>query len=57
MPSTKNEVTDFCREGGPQIGDILFWDGTEWVCLPAGEDGQILVVSATSEPEWQTYSG
>ena len=53
MASEKNEVVDFCREGGPEVGDVVFWDGTEWICLPAGVEGQILIVGLSGTPEWQ----
>jgi len=52
MASEKKEVVDFCREGGPQLGDILYWDGNEWVCLPSGIEGQILGASVSGFPEW-----
>jgi len=53
MSSEKNEVVDFYRDGGPQLGDIIYWDGKEWICLPSGVDGQILAIGTTGLPEWQ----
>jgi len=53
MSSEKEKVISFYREGGPAIGDILYWDGTDWVSLPAGTSGQILAVGSSGIPEWQ----
>ena len=53
MASEKSEVVDFCREGGPQLGDIVYWDGTDWICLPSGTEGQILGIGSGGTPEWQ----
>lgn len=53
MASERDKIVDFCRENGPQIGDIKYWNGEDWVCLPAGTDGQILVIGSSGYPEWQ----
>ena len=53
MAEERNEVVEFCQPGGPQVGDIAYFDGTEWICLPAGVDGQILVMGSGGIPEWQ----
>ena len=37
----------------PNIGDILFYDGVDWVNLPRGTDGQFLKSSATTI-QWGT---
>jgi hypothetical protein len=42
--------------GGVDPGDILYWDGTNWVILPIGTGGQVLKVStaAPNLPVWAT---
>ncbi len=36
----------------PVLGDILFFDGTNWVNVPAGEPGQFLQMQAGNIPAW-----
>lgn len=39
----------------PSIGDILYYDGTTWVSLPAGTSGQYLKTLGSGEaPVWAT---
>lgn len=33
-------------------GDLLYYNGTEWVKLPIGTAGQVLTVSAAGLPSW-----
>lgn len=40
---------------GTHAGDMLYWNGTQWVGLPAGANGQILVI-ANGVPAWGQYS-
>ena len=37
---------------GISTGDMLYWDGANWVLIPHGTPGQILTVGASSIPEW-----
>src|SRR4030042_5887262 len=36
----------------PALGDILFFDGTSWVNVPAGEPGQFLQMQTGKIPAW-----
>jgi hypothetical protein len=36
---------------GDDSGDMLYWDGTNWVNLPKGLDGQILTM-CSGKPKW-----
>jgi len=38
----------------PAKGDILYYDGSNWVNLGIGTSGQVLTVSAGGIPEWAT---
>ena len=37
---------------GVNIGDMLYWDGTQWNIAPAGKPGQRLRFDSTSKPIW-----
>ena len=37
-------------------GDMMYFDGTNWVKVAAGTTGQILAVNASGVPEWQNPS-
>jgi hypothetical protein len=36
---------------GLNIGDMLYWNGTQWVCIPVGINGQSLILS-NGIPTW-----
>ena len=38
---------------GSHVGDMLYWDGSAWIVLPAGQPGQQLVMH-NNTPTWQT---
>ena len=38
---------------GTTVGDLLYWNGTAWVVVPAGQQGQQLVMD-NGTPTWQT---
>ena len=42
------EITD------QAIGDICYFDGTNWVRLAAGTAGQVLTMNASAAPYWAT---
>ena len=44
MPSEKTLVVDYEGPGTGQIGDILWYDGSDWVRLSPGTEGQVLTV-------------
>ena len=37
---------------GNAIGNILYWNGSAWVLVPAGSPGQYLQVSGSNVPAW-----
>lgn len=37
---------------GQVTGDIMYYDGTDWVVLPIGTAGQVLTVSGGGLPSW-----
>ena len=39
---------------GTSIGDMLYWNGTNWVMIPIGLPGQYLQISGSSIPMWGT---
>ncbi|MDB4278922.1 hypothetical protein N9917_04910, partial [Deltaproteobacteria bacterium] len=50
-------VTDLTMTGEAQ-GDVLYFDGTNWVVLPAGTAGQVLQTNgAGADPTWITPTG
>jgi len=57
MPSEKTEVVIYEGTAAAQIGDILWYDGDDWVRLSAGTEGQILTVVDLNfldyVPQWQ----
>lgn len=38
--------------GGTNVGDMLYWNGTAWILVPAGLPGQALVMSTAAVPRW-----
>lgn len=50
-------VTDLTISSEAQ-GDILYFNGTNWVRLPAGTSGKVLQTNGTgANPSWETASG
>jgi len=37
---------------GQSIGDMLYWNGTDWLRIPIGVPGQYLQISGTFVPSW-----
>ena len=37
---------------GSNVGDFMYWNGTNWVGLAPGTVGQILLISSTGTPNW-----
>ncbi|GGE21616.1 DUF1566 domain-containing protein [Psychroflexus salis] len=37
---------------GNNPGDMLYWDGSEWVIVPVGSPGQVLQLNVNGTPEW-----
>ena len=42
--------------GSDAAGDVMYYDGTDWVRLPKGTDGQVLTL-ASGVPSWAAASG
>ncbi len=45
--------TDPSVPSGNQVGEMQYWNGTEWVTLPAGDEGQTLKM-VDGVPTWTT---
>ena len=59
MPSEKTQVASY---EGPEIaqdGDALWYDGSDWIRLPIGTEGQILTVTdiggSDIVPRWRDF--
>jgi hypothetical protein len=37
---------------GNSVGDMLYWDGAQWVMIPVGQPGEYLKISASNIPVW-----
>jgi uncharacterized protein (TIGR02145 family) len=37
---------------GSNVGDFMYWNGTNWVGLAPGTTGQVLIISSTGTPNW-----
>jgi Calx-beta domain len=46
-------VNYYIIPGGITNGDMLYWNGTQWVLLPAAIPGQILTINTSGLPVWQ----
>jgi len=57
MASEKTEVGDYDGPDAGLIGDLLYYDGKDWIRLHPGNEGQILTVvdigGGILEPRWQ----
>ncbi len=38
--------------GGAAAGDMLYWNGSAWMRIPAGTTGQVLTIGADGMPAW-----
>lgn len=55
--STQMALTQIGNAGGG-AGDLAYWDGTNWVRIPAGIGGQRLVFDTTlGRPKWSSAGG
>jgi len=55
MPSKKKQVIWHVGASSAQRGDIRYWDGTNWVPLPIGALGEVLVTHGVGfMPSWET---
>src|SRR6056297_2149337 len=48
--------TDPSVPSGTQTGDMQYWNGTVWINVPVGNDGQVLTLSG-DVPTWKTTVG
>ncbi|MDR9488516.1 DUF1566 domain-containing protein, partial [Salibacter sp.] len=37
---------------GSNVGDMRYWDGSEWVEIPIGQPGQVLQINSNGVPAW-----
>lgn len=42
---------------GTAAGDMQYWDGTQWVMIPAGKPGEVLTQSGSGVPQWLQMPG
>ena len=47
--STTNAVPS---QAGSSYGDMLFWNGTQWIIVPVGDPGDILTLDNNKKPTW-----
>ena len=47
--STTNAVPS---QAGSSYGDMLFWNGTQWITVPVGDPGDILTLDNNKKPTW-----
>ena len=52
------ELTKYVCNGaqaptGNSIGDMQYWNGTNWIIIPSGTVGQTLRINALGVPQWQ----
>jgi len=45
--------TDDVTSASPSNGDMLYYNGTNWVSIPKGTTGQVLTMGSAGAPEWQ----
>lgn len=38
---------------GTAVGDMKYWNGSQWIIIPVGSPGQIMKVSNSGIPSWQ----
>ena len=48
--NTKLNISDFPQ--GATLGNMMYWDGTNWVNLAPGLPGQVISMSSTGIPSW-----
>jgi uncharacterized protein (TIGR02145 family) len=56
VPYTVDYNSLINRPAGNNLGDMLYWNGTNWVVVPVGSEGQILTIKS-GIPTWTTVSG
>lgn len=42
---------------GTAVGDMQYWDGTQWVMIPVGRPGQALTLTGSQVPQWSQMPG
>lgn len=45
-----NDLTN--KPTGNAFGDMLYWNGSSWLPVPAGQPGQLLQFTTAGKPEW-----
>jgi uncharacterized protein (TIGR02145 family) len=55
--ATSGSYSDLINKpSGTNLGDMLYWNGSDWVLIPVGKPGQILQISAKGLPSWSNGS-
>mgnify|MGYP001061020495 CR=1 FL=1 len=47
------EITGIGLPDGNNYGEMLFWNGSEWIEIPIGSPGQVLQIDTSGTPAWQ----
>ena len=59
MPSEKNRISIWEGPGASSIGDIIYFNGSDWIRLHPGNEGDLLTVvdvdAGALEPRWLPY--
>lgn len=51
--ATSGSYTDLTNKPvGANVGDMQYWNGTQWVSIPVGQPGQYLQLNASGIPAW-----
>ena len=45
-----NDLTE--KPSGISVGDMQYWNGSEWIAIPVGQPGQYLQLNASGVPAW-----
>jgi uncharacterized protein (TIGR02145 family) len=51
---TQADTANWNRKTGNSVGAIQFWNGSAWINLQAGLPGQMLIISPSGIPSWET---
>jgi len=50
------DKTDDITLATPATGDMLYYNGTAWLAIPQGTSGQVLTMSVSGIPSWETQN-
>jgi uncharacterized protein (TIGR02145 family) len=52
MDGNKSVTANFTPVSGYQVGDMSYYDGSAWIGIPKGNQGQVLTENAAQVPTW-----